>query len=49
MAAKTEGRNWSPSLPQRMLAILAASILVVSAPAALVFYWFSREASITES
>ena len=49
MAAKTEGRNWSPSLSQRMLAILAASVLAVSAPAALVFYWFSREASIAES
>ncbi len=49
MAAKTEGRSWSPSLSQRMLAILAASVLAVSVPAALVFYWFSREASIAES
>ncbi len=49
MATKTEGRNWSPSLSQRMLAILAASVIAVSAPAALVFYWFSREASIAES
>ncbi len=32
-----------------MLAILAASVIAVSAPAALVFYWFSREASIAES
>jgi signal transduction histidine kinase len=49
MVAKSEGRSWSPSLSQRMLAILAASIVAVSAPAAFVFYWFSRDASIAEA
>ena len=49
MAGKTEGRIWTPSLSQRMLAILAASVVAVSAPAAAVFYWFSRDASITEA
>ncbi|MEZ5833125.1 MAG: sensor histidine kinase [Dongiaceae bacterium] len=39
----------SPSLSQRMLAILAASVIAVSAPAALVFYFFTRDASISEA
>jgi len=41
--------RWSPSLSQRMLAILAASVIAVSAPAALVFYFFTRDASIEEA
>jgi signal transduction histidine kinase len=32
-----------------MLAILAASVIAVSAPAALVFYFFTRDASISEA
>ena len=32
-----------------MLAILAASVIAVSAPAALVFYYFARDASIAEA
>ena len=42
-------KSWSPSLSQRMLAILAASVIAVSAPAALVFYFFTRDASISEA
>src|SRR5262249_11037583 len=42
-------KSWSPSLSQRMLAILAASVVAVSAPAALVFYFFTRDAPITEA
>ena len=49
MASKPEGRTWSPSLSQRMLAILAASVIAVSAPAALVFYWFTRDSAIAEA
>ncbi len=32
-----------------MLVILAASVIAVSAPAALVFYWFARQAAIEEA
>jgi signal transduction histidine kinase len=32
-----------------MLAILAASVIAVAAPAALVFYYFTRDAAITEA
>ncbi|HWA50228.1 MAG TPA: sensor histidine kinase [Dongiaceae bacterium] len=32
-----------------MLVIFAASVIAVSAPAALVFYWFTREAAIKEA
>ena len=51
MAAGPASRPWSLSLSlsQRMLAILAASVIAVSAPAALVFYWFTRAAAITET
>ncbi len=42
-------KSWSPSLSQRMLAILAASVIAVSAPAALVFYFFTRDAAIAEA
>ena len=42
-------KSWSPSLSQRMLAILAASVIAVAAPAALVFYFFTRDASIAEA
>jgi signal transduction histidine kinase len=42
-------RLWSPTLSQRMLAILAASVIAVSAPAALVFYYFTRDAAIAEA
>jgi signal transduction histidine kinase len=49
MAAGPASRPWSLSLSQRMLIILAASVIAVSAPAALVFYWFTRQAAITEA
>src|SRR5689334_25252813 len=49
MTPPPSARSWSPSLSQRMLAILAASVIAVSAPAALVFYFFSRDASIREA
>ncbi|MGH6892487.1 MAG: HAMP domain-containing protein [Dongiaceae bacterium] len=49
MARLPFARSWSPSLSQRMLAILTASVIAVSAPAALVFYWFARDASISEA
>ena len=49
MARPTLAKSWSPSLSQRMLAILAASVIAVSAPAALVFYFFTRDASISEA
>src|SRR6185369_10582021 len=49
MARSTLAKSWSPSLSQRMLAILAASVIAVSAPAALVFYFFTRDASISEA
>jgi len=42
-------KSWSPSLSQRMLAILAASVIAVAAPAALVFYFFTRDAAIGEA
>ena len=49
MTRLTPARSWSPSLSQRMLAILAASVIAVAAPAALVFYFFTRDAAITEA
>ncbi|HEY1383401.1 MAG TPA: ATP-binding protein [Dongiaceae bacterium] len=49
MARSSSARSWSPSLSQRMLAILAASVIAVSAPAALVFYYFTRDAAISEA
>jgi len=49
MARLPLAKSWSPSLSQRMLAILAASVIAVSAPAALVFYFFTRDASISEA
>jgi signal transduction histidine kinase len=49
MARPSLAKSWSPSLSQRMLAILAASVIAVSAPAALVFYFFTRDASISEA
>ncbi|HEX6117956.1 MAG TPA: hypothetical protein VFZ03_00805 [Dongiaceae bacterium] len=49
MAHSKPARSWSPSLSQRMLAILAASVIAVTAPAALVFYFFTRDASISEA
>ena len=49
MARLPIAKSWSPSLSQRMLAILAASVIAVSAPAALVFYFFTRDASISEA
>src|SRR5215510_16041543 len=42
-------KSWSPSLSQRMLAILAASVIAVAAPAALVFYFLTRDAAIGEA
>jgi signal transduction histidine kinase len=49
MAHSMPAKSWSPSLSQRMLAILAASVIAVSAPAALVFYFFTRDAAISEA
>jgi len=49
MVRLTLAKSWSPSLSQRMLAILAASVIAVSAPAALVFYFFTRDAQISEA
>jgi signal transduction histidine kinase len=49
MTRLTPARSWSPSLSQRMLAILAASVIAVAAPAALVFYFFTRDAAIAEA
>jgi hypothetical protein len=49
MTRLTPARSWSPSLSQRMLAILAASVIAVAAPAALVFYFFTRDAAIEEA
>jgi signal transduction histidine kinase len=49
MAHSMPAKSWSPSLSQRMLAILAASVVAVSAPAALVFYFFTRDAAISEA
>ena len=49
MARLPPAKSWSPSLSQRMLAILAASVIAVSAPAALVFYFFTRDAQISEA
>src|SRR5687768_9737127 len=42
-------KSWSPSLSQRMLAILAASVIAVAGPAALVFYFFTRDAAIADA
>src|SRR5919109_5482438 len=49
MAHSSSAGSWSPSLSQRMLAIMAASVIAVSAPAALVFYNFPRDSSIAEA
>src|SRR5688572_32996859 len=49
MTRLTPARSWSPSLSQRMLAILPASVIAVAAPAALVFYFFTRDAAIEEA
>src|SRR6185436_11316672 len=49
MTRQPPAKSWSPSLSQRMLAILAASVIAVAAPAALVFYFFTRDAAIGEA
>src|SRR5262245_25175930 len=49
MPRQVSARLRTLSLSQRMLVILAAGMLVVSVPAALVFYFFTRDAAIEDA